>query len=157
MVKKSLAIGMPVDLSTLPPICEHCVAAKQMKTPVPKTRGGEQAKRQLEKVHSDIAGPEDVSTPYGDKYMLNLIDDYSGMAWIYPLKKKMDTFNFFQEWKALLRMKPVNTSSCFIQTMEASTHLTLFPSTCAAKGYIIKLLHHTHPLRMENLKACTGL
>ena len=40
MAKKSLAIGMPVDLSTLPPICEHCVTAKQMKTPVPKTRRG---------------------------------------------------------------------------------------------------------------------
>jgi len=40
MAKKSLATGMPVDLSTLPPICEHCVTAKQTKTPVPKTREG---------------------------------------------------------------------------------------------------------------------
>ena len=40
MAKKSLAIGMPVDLSSLPPICEHCVTAKQMKTPVPRLEGG---------------------------------------------------------------------------------------------------------------------
>src|SRR5882672_10558620 len=103
MVKKSLAIGMPVNLSTLPPICEHCIAAKQTKTPVPKTRGGERAKRRLEKVHSDISGPEDVGTLYGEKYMLNLIDDYSGMAWIYPLKKKSDAPAVFLEWKALVK------------------------------------------------------
>src|SRR5467141_65859 len=102
MAKKSLATGMLVDLSTLPPICEHCVTAKQTKTPVPKTRGGERAKRRLEKVHSDIAGPEDVGTPYGEKYMLNLIHDYSGMAWIYPLKNKLDTLAVFLEWKALV-------------------------------------------------------
>src|SRR5882672_6020726 len=102
MAKKSLAIGMPVDLSTLPPICEHCVTAKQTKTPVPKTGGGERAKMRLEKVHSDIAGPEDVGTPYGEKYMLNLIDDYLGMAWLYPLKKKSDALAVFLEWKALV-------------------------------------------------------
>ena len=34
--------------------------------------------------------------------MLNLIDDYSGMAWIYPLKKKLDTSAVFHEWKALV-------------------------------------------------------
>ena len=76
---------MPVDLSTLPPICEHCVTAKQMKTPVPKTRRGQCAWKKLEIVHSDITGPEDVSTPHGEKYMLNFIDDHTGMAWIYPL------------------------------------------------------------------------
>ena len=93
---------MPVNLSTLPPICEHCIAAKLSKTPMLKTRGGEQAKKKLEKVHSDITGPEDVGTPYGEKYMLKFVDNYSGMAWIYPLKKQSDTFASFQEWKALV-------------------------------------------------------
>ena len=102
MAKKSLATGMLVDLSTLPPICEHCVAAKQTKTPVPKTREGERAHKKLKKVHSDITGPEDVGTPYGEKYMLNFVDDYSGMAWIYPLKKKSDAFGVFREWKSLV-------------------------------------------------------
>src|SRR5882724_9124600 len=100
--EKILAIGMPVNLSTLPPICENCITSKQTKTPVPKTRGGEQAEKKLEKVHSDITSPEDVGTPYWEKYMLNFVDDYSGMVWIYPLKKKSDTFASFQEWKALV-------------------------------------------------------
>ena len=50
----------------------------------------------------DITGPEDVGTPHGEKYTLNFINDYSGMAWIYPLKKKSDAFNIFHEWKALV-------------------------------------------------------
>src|SRR5882724_1646735 len=101
--EKILAIGMPVNLSTLPPICENCITSKQTKTPVPKTRGGEQAEKKLEKVHSDITSPEDVGTPYGEKYMLNFVDDYSGMVWIYPLKKKSDAFASFQEWQALVK------------------------------------------------------
>src|SRR6266481_8534975 len=102
MAKKSFATGMPVDLSMLPPICEHCVAAKQTKTPVPKVRGGTCTRKRLEKVHSDISGPEDVGTSYGDKYILNFIDDYSGMAWIYPLKRKSDAFDIFWEWQSLV-------------------------------------------------------
>ena len=102
MAKKSLTIGMPVDLSTLPLICEHCITAKQTKTPVPKTRRGWHACRRLEIVHSDITGPEDVGTPHGEKYMLNFIDDHSGMAWVYPLKKKSDAYTIFWGWKALV-------------------------------------------------------
>ena len=37
--------------------------------------------------------------------MLNFVDDYSGMVWIYPLKKKSDAFASFQEWKALVTNK----------------------------------------------------
>ena len=95
MAKKSLAIGMPVDLSMLPPICEHCVTAKQTKTPVPKTRRGRHMRRKLEIVHSDITGPQDVGTPHGEKYMLNFIDDHMGMAWVYPLKRKSDAYAIF--------------------------------------------------------------
>jgi hypothetical protein len=54
MSKDQLASGMPVDLSALPRICEHCVIAKQTKTPVPKMREGEWAKERLAKVSSDI-------------------------------------------------------------------------------------------------------
>jgi len=60
-------------------------------------------KLKLEKIHSDITGPEDVGTLYAKKYIINFIDDYMGMAWIYPLKKKSDAFEIFQEWKALVK------------------------------------------------------
>ena len=95
MVKKSLAIGMPVNLSMLPPICEHCITAKQTKTLVPKTRRGQCTCRRLKIVHLDITDPEDVGTPHSEKYMLNCINDHLGMAWIYPLKKKSDAHTNF--------------------------------------------------------------
>src|SRR5882724_492414 len=131
MAKKSFAIGMPVNLSTLPPICEHCVTAKQTKTPVLKTRGGKRAEKKLENVHSDITGPEDVGTPYGEKYMLNFVDDYSGMAWIYPLKKNQTLLLHFKNGKPLSKMKLVNMSKYFAQMMGAITHLNPLHDTCA--------------------------
>jgi Integrase core domain len=94
---------MPVDLSFLPPICEHCVLGKQTKTPVPKVRGGGRATRKLAKVFSDITGPEDIGSTTGDKYVLNFIDDYSSMSWLFPLKKKSDPFSAFQDWLALVK------------------------------------------------------
>ncbi len=84
MARKSLMTGMPIDLSALPPICKHCIAAKQMKTPVPRIRG-ERAQRKFEKVHSEITGPQDVNMLYGDRYMLNFIDDFSHMGGFFPL------------------------------------------------------------------------
>jgi len=156
MAKNSFAIGMLVNLSTLPPICEHCIAAKQTKTPVPKTRGGKMAEKRLENVHSDITGLEDVGTPYGEKYMLNFVDDYSGMAWIYPLKKKSDAFTCFQQWKALVENKLENTSRYSVQTMGVSTHLSPLHVTCMMRVSIIRPLHHIHLPKTESLNAYTG-
>jgi hypothetical protein len=102
MAKKKLMSGMLVNLSALPPICEHCIVGKQTKTAVPKTREGEQATERLAKIFSDITGPEDVNTKVGEKYMLNFIDDASGMSWIYPIKEKSDAAVHFKDWKALV-------------------------------------------------------
>ena len=98
MAKSGMALGMPVDLSSLPPLCEHCVVGKQTKTPVPKTRRGERAQQKLAKVFSDITGPEDVGSTLGEKYILNFIDDYTSMSWIFPLKRKSDAADVLQQW-----------------------------------------------------------
>ena len=34
--------------------------------------------------------------------MLKFINDHSGMAWVYPLRKKSDTYASFCEWKSLV-------------------------------------------------------
>ena len=49
---------MPINLSTLQPICEHCILGKQTKVPMLKSREGMRVKSKLEIVYSDIAGPE---------------------------------------------------------------------------------------------------
>ncbi|KAF8527327.1 hypothetical protein JB92DRAFT_908433 [Gautieria morchelliformis] len=76
MAKKGMVSGMPTDLSSVPPPCEHCILGKQAKQPVPKVRVNERAGVILNTVYSDITGPEDV--PAGGKvYVLNFIDDHS--------------------------------------------------------------------------------
>ena len=42
-------------------------------------------------VHSDLAGPIQPLTEDGCKYVLNFIDDYSGLTMLYFLKQKTDT------------------------------------------------------------------
>ena len=102
MAERQLATGMPTSLSYLPQICEHCVLAKQARTLVPKTWEGGRAKRLLEKVFSDITGPEDVQTPHGELYTLNFIDDYSQKAWVYIIRRKSEAPDCFKEWRALV-------------------------------------------------------
>ena len=157
MAKKSLAIGMPINLSTLSQICEHCVAAKQTKTLVPKTRRGRHVQKKLEIVHSDITGPEDVGTPHGEKYMLNFINDHTGIAWIYPLKKKSDTYAIFRQWKPIVENEAGEhimllctdnggeyTSDTFAEYLrnEGICHQTTAPHTSAENGKA-ECLHRT--------------
>ena len=42
-------------------------------------------------VHSDLAGPIQPLAKDGYKYVLNFIDDYSGLIMLYFLKHKSDT------------------------------------------------------------------
>src|SRR5882672_9357773 len=74
------------------------------------------------------------------------------------LSRKNQTHQLFSlNGKLLSRMSLVNTSSCFVQTMGANSRLTLLLFTCVVKAFIIKPLHHTHPLRTASLNACTAL
>ena len=102
MAEKKLAKGMPTSLAYLPQICEHCVLAKQTRTPLPKLWEGGRAKGLLENVFSNITGPEAVKTTHGELYTLNFIDDYSQKCWVYILKRKSEAFDHFKEWKELV-------------------------------------------------------
>ena len=64
--EKSFAIGMSVDLSMLllPPSVNTVSLPNRQKLLCQRLEGGKMAEKKLEKVHSDIIGPEDVGTPY---------------------------------------------------------------------------------------------
>ena len=102
MAKDGVTIGMPADLSTLPPICQHCILGMQTKRAVPKIRQGEKAKEILDFIYSDLTGPEDVTSEDGAKYILNFIDDLSGMTWTYLINEKSQAEMVFVEWHALV-------------------------------------------------------
>ena len=73
-----------------------------MQTLVPKMWEGRRTEELLEKVYSDLTGPEAVKIPYGKLYMLNFINDYSYKSWVYPLKQKGDAVDYFRDWKELI-------------------------------------------------------
>ena len=70
-------------------------------------------KRLLEKVFSNITGPEDIQTPYGELYTLNFIDNYSQKAWIYVIKKKSEAYECFKEQKTLVKTETGQKTKIF--------------------------------------------
>ena len=48
--------------------------------------------QQLELVHSDLLGPSAPRGVRGEKYLITLVDDYSGLGEVFPLAKKSDAF-----------------------------------------------------------------
>jgi GAG-pre-integrase domain/Integrase core domain len=113
MAKKNMAIGMPTDLSTMPPICEQCIMGKQMKWPVPRMHEGRRSTRLLDLVFSDITGPEDVPAS-GKVYVLNFIDNYSRQTWSYLLAKKSDALATFKEWWSQAECQAERTVKSFV-------------------------------------------
>ncbi|KAG3194799.1 hypothetical protein PC128_g9037 [Phytophthora cactorum] len=83
--------AMDMGLSYFDPkqdyFCLSCTYAKSHRNPFNK-RNVERAKFPLEKVHTDMAGPLQVSTLSGCKYFLTFIDDFTGYTFIYIIKRK---------------------------------------------------------------------
>ena len=98
MAKNGVTKGMPIDLSSLPPTCDHCAIGKQSRSPVPKVREGVKANRRLERVHVDLCGPMAVSSRSGNLYSMNVIDDFSGYVWSIPLRAKSEACSAIQIW-----------------------------------------------------------
>jgi len=112
MAKDGVAIGMPTDLSTIPPICQHCIIGKQTKWAVPKTRQGGRAKGVLDVIYSNLMGPEDVTSEGGEKYILNFVDDLSRMTWTYLIKEKSCPEKTFIEWHTLVENESGQKFKC---------------------------------------------
>jgi len=90
MARNRLVEGMPITFSTMPPDCDSCILGKQTKSPVPKKceeGPGHRAMWKLEKVWVDLIGPISVSAS-GNRYVMDLLDDYTSKAWSILLKSK---------------------------------------------------------------------
>jgi len=102
MAKSGLIPGMPTNFPLgNPPKCEFCVLGKQMKTPVPKTHQegpGHRAMRVLEKVWVDLSG-QHLRSHTGNKYIMDIVDDYTSQLWSIPLKNKDGSFLELKAWE----------------------------------------------------------
>ena len=80
--------------------CEECVLGKssrtRFKTAVHNTKGT------LDYIHSDLWGPAQIESLGGACYFLSMIDDFSRMVWVYPIRSKDQAFDRFKAWKTLI-------------------------------------------------------
>ncbi|KAE8699518.1 hypothetical protein F3Y22_tig00110577pilonHSYRG00088 [Hibiscus syriacus] len=107
LVEQNLLPGLIKVSLTL---CEHCITSKQyrLKFNTSNSRG----KSVLELVHSD-EWKAPVTSLGGAKYFVSFIDDYSRRCWVYPIKKKLDVFSTFKNFKALVELDYENKIKCF--------------------------------------------
>ena len=99
LARSGNATGMPITLSTEPPACDACILGKQTKSSVPTVRVGGKATRRLRIVHVDLIEHPDTVSAAGNKYIMDIIDDFSSYAWSIPLSAKSDAFPALQAWE----------------------------------------------------------
>ena len=81
-------------------ICRGCILSKNNKKSCPNSN--KRSKGILDLIHSDIRGPMSAPSLSVYLYYVLFIDDFFRRSWIYFLKAKNETFNKFQEFKALI-------------------------------------------------------
>ncbi|CAI7746762.1 unnamed protein product [Closterium sp. NIES-54] len=75
--------------------CEICLLSKF--TRFPFHGGNGRSKKPLELVHMDLVGPLPVQGHKGERYFLNIVDDWSRLMWAYPLKQKGHAASMIRE------------------------------------------------------------
>jgi len=79
-------------------VCEGCALGKHHRSSFP--RGQEwRASYPLQLVHFDIFGPMQIKSMGMNSYFLTFIDDFSRMCWLYFLKIKYQSFDYFMQFK----------------------------------------------------------
>ena len=56
----------------------------------------------LDYIHSDVWGPSPTVSYGGSSYFVTFINDYSRKVCIYLLKRKVDVFNVFKQFRVLV-------------------------------------------------------
>ena len=93
--------------------CMACQYGKLVRKPFPQSTW--RATQKLQLVHTNVGGPQRVSSLNGNKYYITFIDDYTRFCWIYFFKSKTEVANIFWKFKALVE----NQSDCRLQTIRS--------------------------------------
>ena len=83
-------------------LCEPCVQGKIHHSSFPTT-GGRRAQAPLVLIHSDVCGKINEKSLSGAEYFLTFVDDKTMYVWVFILKHKSQVFQYFQEWKAMVK------------------------------------------------------
>ena len=72
--------------------CNPCAQAKMTKIPLSKVLKESRAKAPNERIHVDVNGPVNPTGIHKEMYTLDIVDEYSRLMWVYPLKLKEDVY-----------------------------------------------------------------
>lgn len=81
-----------------PHFCEPCTLGKMKKLPF-KIGKRWKAKRPFQLIHSDVIGPISPADPHGNRYLITFTDDYSRHPWEYPIQKKSQAQEIYNQFK----------------------------------------------------------
>jgi hypothetical protein len=79
--------------------CDACILGKHSKQPFHDSNS--RVCKKIELIHSDMCGPTPIASVFGNKYIMNFIDDYTKMCWVYLLKRKSQVFETFKNFLGL--------------------------------------------------------
>ncbi|KAL4369158.1 hypothetical protein GQ457_05G011330 [Hibiscus cannabinus] len=135
--KAKMVNGLP-EINPPNQLCEACIKGKQHRQRFEVGKSW-RARRPLEIVHTDIAGPFDIPSLGGNMYYLTFIDDYSRKCWVYALKEKSEALAKFKEFKAMAEKQ----SDQFIKILRSDRGSeytkNLFEDFCKEHGIIHQL------------------
>ena len=80
--------------------CEDCILAKMQKTLRKKAEAT--TTRKLELVHTNVCEPLQDEGYNGSRYLLTMINDWTRMMWVYPMKLRSELPITFGSWKAMV-------------------------------------------------------
>ena len=169
MARSRVVQGMPIDLTSPPPTCEHCILGKQTRSSVPKVREGFKAEKPLDRVYVDLCGPMSVPSRSGFLYCMNIIDDFSGFVWSIPLRFKHEAASALKAWHLALDIQtPYRLKSFVTDNGELCSnsihqwckekgvlHLFTAPYTSAQNGRAERL-HRTLMDKARSMRSACG-
>lgn len=83
--------------------CRPCHEGKQIKRRFPNKEYS--TSKPLDLVNKYLCGPMRTKSLQGDRHFMMLIDDYTRMTWVTFLKEKLEAFEKFKAFKALVENK----------------------------------------------------
>ena len=81
--------------------CQPCADGKQYRLPFPRA-GQHRAWEVLQRIHIDVCGPVEQVSIGGSRYFVTFVDDYSRLVFVYFLKAKLEVFEKFRQFVALV-------------------------------------------------------
>lgn len=90
--------GMTINKSTEPVTCVVCKENKMTKQPSSQDDKPTLATEALQRVHSDIQGPIGPPSREGHRYIINFVDEYSSMLFVYFLRSKDEATTAFKQF-----------------------------------------------------------